>query len=342
RQQLGPDRVALVFLQTSRGMHAFQISEDQLFHWNVTNWSRRAREASGLLKSWGLVRDVGTFGEKVLANVEWKEHSADFLEGLIDRSQFGFWDRFQETVIVPDGILWYVPLEALQYRDRSTNALVEVGSRTLVTYAPAAGLIVVPKAPRNASRKTVVILGKMLPQDAVDVARERVSELGQVTRNLVPIESRGELASGLARCLWDRLVVFDEIPEAREGPLNWAPARYDRGQEQATLSRWLALPFGSPHEILLPGFRTEAETSGKGDLVGQDVFQTLMALMASGSRTVLLARWRTGGQSSYDLVREFMQESGNVRPGEAWRRSTQILRADDLDPAWEPRVSVPA
>jgi hypothetical protein len=71
---------------------------------------------------------------------------------------------------------------------------------------------------------------------------------------------------------------------------------------------------------------------------GSDLFLSICGLLASGARTVLISRWRTGGQTSFDLVREFAQELPHVSPAEAWQRSVQIALDTPLDPAGEPRI----
>ena len=60
--------------------------------------------------------------------------------------------------------------------------------------------------------------------------------------------------------------------------------------------------------------------------------------MASGARTVLLSRWRTGGQSSYDLVREFAQELPHTSPADAWQRAVLLAADTRLNLEAEPRV----
>ena len=47
--------------------------------------------------------------------------------------------------------------------------------------------------------------------------------------------------------------------------------------------------------------------------------------MSTGTRTVLLSRWRSGGQSSLDLVREFTQELPHTTPADAWQRAVQVV-----------------
>ena len=68
------------------------------------------------------------------------------------------------------------------------------------------------------------------------------------------------------------------------------------------------------------------------------MFLSLCGLMSTGSRTILLSRWRTGGESSYDLVRQFVQELPYSSAADAWQRSVQMLMQSPLDLNREPRV----
>jgi CHAT domain-containing protein len=64
--------------------------------------------------------------------------------------------------------------------------------------------------------------------------------------------------------------------------------------------------------------------------------------MASGTRTVLISRWRTAGQSSYDLTREFTQELPHTTAANAWQRAVQLVSTGPLDLTREPRVRATA
>jgi hypothetical protein len=61
-------------------------------------------------------------------------------------------------------------------------------------------------------------------------------------------------------------------------------------------------------------------------------------LMASGARTVLLTRWRTGGQTNLEIVREFVQELPDNSAAAAWQRSIALARELPLDASQEPRL----
>jgi hypothetical protein len=60
--------------------------------------------------------------------------------------------------------------------------------------------------------------------------------------------------------------------------------------------------------------------------------------MSSGARTILISRWRTGGQSSIELVSEFAQELSHTAPAEAWQRSVQLAADTPIEPEHEPRM----
>jgi CHAT domain-containing protein len=60
--------------------------------------------------------------------------------------------------------------------------------------------------------------------------------------------------------------------------------------------------------------------------------------MTTGTRTILISRWRSGGQSSLDLVREFTQELPHTTPADAWQRAVQVVSGSPLMTDAEPRV----
>ena len=116
------------------------------------------------------------------------------------------------------------------------------------------------------------------------------------------------------------------------------PVALDRSKATGSLATWLTLPWGAPQVVVLPGHHTAAEGALKKNASGNDLFLSTCGLMASGVRTILIARWRTGGQSSFDLTREFLQELPHMDPAAAWQRSVQVVSESPLDLEREPRV----
>ena len=120
---------------------------------------------------------------------------------------------------------------------------------------------------------------------------------------------------------FDRLLVLADCEDAEKAPLALAPFVIDTAKPGSTLAEWTQLPLAGVDQVVLPGFHTPAEVSLKRAGTGEDVFQTVCGLMASGCRTVLLSRWRVGGQSTSELIGEFVQELPHDSADDAWRRA---------------------
>jgi hypothetical protein len=119
------------------------------------------------------------------------------------------------------------------------------------------------------------------------------------------------------------------------------------GRQGMTHADWLEPPAKRPRCVVLPGM----QTAMAGGLVklpaqpGEELFLAVTGLMVAGSRTVLASRWRTGGESSIDLVEEFLRDRGGAgvnvdppTPAESWQRAVDIVTAEQPDLGREPRV----
>ena len=152
-----------------------------------------------------------------------------------------------------------------------------------------------------------------------------------------PLPAPSSIYASLVR----RLVVLDDLYPAENGPYSWSPIQTDRGKPGNTLNDWLSLPWGGPRVMVLPGYHTTAESALKRmnpQAPGEEVFLSVCGMMSSGARTILLSRWRSGGKSSYDFVREFMQELSHITPAEAHRRAVMVVASSPLDLEHEPRL----
>jgi hypothetical protein len=92
---------------------------------------------------------------------------------------------------------------------------------------------------------------------------------------------------------------------------------------------------------MLPGFHTAAEDSLKSAskaAPGRELFLSVCGLMANGAHTMVLSRWRSGGQTSIGFVREFAQELPHTTPADAYQRAVLVTAASRLELDREPRV----
>ena len=121
-----------------------------------------------------------------------------------------------------------------------------------------------------------------------------------------------------------------------------------KGRSGITFGEWASSPRKQPSRVVLPGFQS-ALASGLAKLPprpGDDLFFAVTDLLAAGSRTALVSRWRMAGPSSAHLVEEFVRDQRQPAAGapvpsaaESWHRAVDIVQAEEPDVAQEPRLS---
>jgi hypothetical protein len=211
-------------------------------------------------------------------------------------------------------------------------------SKMRVRYAPTLGLAMPDGRVLPASPASAIVAGRMYPKEDPAIAKEAAAEIvAKLPGAYVTPEELAGPGSLYAASI-DRLIVLDDVDDLERGVFEWAPMRSDKGKPPAFVSAWALFPWRGPQQVILPGFHTPAEHGLKRGGSGEELFLQVMGLMASGSRTVVLSRWRTAGQSSYDLTTELVQQLPNTSAADAWQRSVQLAMTMPLDLAREPRV----
>jgi len=326
----------LVFYASSRHLYAFLLGHDRAKYatWTIASPALVTKHLKDLLREMGNFDGNRTVPVSEFSKEDWKSTAAKLYDLLIP-GKVQLPENMEELVIVPDGPLWYVPFEALQIP--VNNNRVPLISKARVRYAVTASLAVPDERARRPSGNLAVVLGRMYPSDPDDVAVTEFEALSRVVKGAVALPKTLPAPSAVYGTLFDRLLVWQDFPPDTTGPYGWSPA-LDSGRG-ATLNDWLALPWGGPDEVLLPTFHTPAESALKSGGTGQEIFLAAFGLMATGSRTILLSRWRTGGQTSYDLMREFVSELPNTTAAAAWQRAVFLTMDADVQVEREPRLS---
>jgi hypothetical protein len=336
QEQMAPGQIAFTYFATSRYVFGMAIARDKFTGWQIESPREVAKQVADLLRELGHFDANKSLDDKVLTGVKWKPIARNLLTLLTNQSQPEFWDEYQEAIFVPDSVLWHLPFEALRVGDdEDAEPLL---AKVRVRYSPTISLIVPDGRPRLREARSGLVAGKLFPRWDDERAQSAQEE---ISRALPKAETLGEklpAASGLMAKTMDRLVVIDDVEDVG-GPYDFAPMQLDRGKPGSALSRWMMLPWGSPDQVAIPGFHTAAENGLRKNGNGDELFLTACAFYASGARTVLLSRWRTGGQSSLDLTREFVQELPYSSAAAAWQRSVELLRSTHVDGELEPRVS---
>jgi CHAT domain-containing protein len=330
---------AMVFFATSRRMYGFLINNERCACWEIDAPLVLLKQMQTML------RDMGQYGAnhemtvKDVSDAKWKQSAAQTLKTLLANSPADLSQSFNELVIVPDGILWYLPFEALQ--TPVGGELQSLISRFHIRYSPTLSLCTSPGPGHSSAVNTAVVLGKLYPHDDNAVAQKAFAEFAKVVPGAEAVRVPAPAPSSIYSILSRQLVVFDDVPGPEKTPYDWNPEPVERGKSGNTLDDWLLLPWGGPDVVVLPGYHTASEEALRHirrELPGNEMFLSVCGLMANGSRTLLMSRWRTGGQTSYDLVREFTQELPRTPPADAWQRAVLLAMDSRLNLEAEPRI----
>lgn len=335
----------LVFFNTSRGLYGFFLADGRYSYWQLKSPAGAARLGQTLLRELGHYEGNRELTIKELADPKWKSTAQKLLQMLLEGSKADL-AQVSEVIVVPDGWLWYVPLEALPISQAQANQPADpLLWRMRIRYLPLASLAVPDGRGRRPSAKTAVVVGKLFPQDAQEVAQQAYEKLAGVVRGSTMLRTPPPVPSSLYGVLIDHLIVLDDLGMVPQSPYRWAPIPLDRSRPGNQLEDWFALPFGGPDVIVLPGYRTAAENALKQTPPlgpGMEIFLPICGLMNTGARTILLSRWRPAGKTAFDLVREFAQEIPYTTAAQAWQRSVLLVAQQTLDPEAEPRLKKPA
>jgi tetratricopeptide (TPR) repeat protein len=340
-QQALPDGHAmLTFFETSGdNLHGFLFTRDKYTTWNVTAPALVRRHLSAMLREMGNTDHNHQLTWQDLGKSNWKKSAAKLVEALFDESNVDLSAKFDELIIVPDGSLWYLPFEALPIGENPQTAQPLI-SQVRVRYAPTMGLAIpYQHLVKPEPKPTGVVLGKLYPHDDETVARAAYEQLEGAVKRTVVLSYNPGANTAMLRTLLDGLIVLDDIEPVGQDYYGWSPMQIDNGKPSGAILGWMTLPWGGPEWVVLPGFHTHAEDGlRKASAESNDLFLAICGLMSTGVRTVLISRWRTGGQSSFDLVREFAQELPHSPPADCWQRAVQLLMSQQLDVESEPRL----
>jgi hypothetical protein len=340
QERLPDGTIVFYYFATSRNVYAFAIAQDRYAAFTMQQPAKVKQDVVELLKGIGLHdRNQPVAIEDLKAN-GWKPAGQRLLAQLTNDAKAEEWTKYRELVIVPDGVLWYLPFEALPAP--SVQGSAPLLMQLPVRYAPTLGLAVSDGRKEKPIPRTAIVAGRLLPRGDDTAFKAQLESLAAAAGDCAVLRKDPGVPSSIFAATVDRLVVLAENDDAEKGPLAWSPFVLDAGKAGSSLSDWTLLPLAGVDQILLPAFHTAAETSLKrGSGTGEEVFSAVCGLMASGCRTIMLSRWRVGGQSTFDLTREFLQELPHESAASAWRRSVRLEADRYLDPTTEGRLKTP-
>lgn len=374
QRRLAPRQLILSFHWTTMGLYGALESNGQSATWQVKNPAAVVKEIAALAKAIGLVDAVSPVPTERLLETDWRPAAERIERLLFENSKVALGEQTDELVIVPDGLLWYLPFELLPVgsarnvaaddptADPAAPAAPLLRDVCRIRYTPTRSLAVLRFEPGRGGGPLGIHAGKMFRGDKPEIAQDVLERFGAAFDRVVklPLPAVGGPAAQpdggttvLAGSLCDTLVILDEL--SGDGPIAARPlATGTPAKGGLTFGDWLAPPRKRPRLVVLAGLQT-ALAGGLAKLPaqpGDDLFLAATDLLAAGARTAVVSRWRTGGKSSVDLVEEFIRDVADAeqenaadadgRPlpaaAESWRRAVDLITTEQPDLSREPRV----
>ena len=162
---------------------------------------------------------------KDLTAESWREPAKQILEALTKDSRADL-KSFKELIIVPEGILWYVPFEALPVKDG--DDLVPLMSKLQIRYAPLVSLGVGDPRPRKAGGQTAIIVGKLKQGGDGSHAEAAYEEIEKVVPGAIRLRPPLPHDAATLATLCDSMIVLNDIPTSDDSPYDWSPLPPDQ------------------------------------------------------------------------------------------------------------------
>ncbi|MEL7497563.1 MAG: CHAT domain-containing protein [Planctomycetota bacterium] len=326
------DQVALVTVATFNGYHWFLANKKAVKYVGFSSVRDVHRGVAKWLNELGV--SEASVDVNKLAEEDWKVSAKTLANQFFPDSKPADWEPVQELLIIPDGALWYLPFEALLIgEDAEQKFLSEFVD---IRYAPTFALGVGAQREVNEGQKTAVVVSRLHIRGDEALAVGAFDELKKTMPEASKFESI-RTSTNTFGGLVDTLVVWSEIKPTKGRPMNLAPMQMGSAKYDGTLGDWMSLPWRGPEQIIMPAYQADGITM-RSKSFGGEMFLTTMAMMASGSRSILISRWNTAGKTSIDLTRQYLEKQKEDGVAKALADSRAAVRESTLDPENEPRL----
>jgi tetratricopeptide (TPR) repeat protein len=341
---LQPGQAVVVFHETGDGLLGFLMTDKASTVWNCGPLGGISRELAAFLTDLGNHDRNSSLDEKQLASTAWQESGQVLFQSLFEGSALDP-TSMTELIVVPDGLVWYVPLAALPIK--LEDRITPLTSLSKVRVVPTMGLALGYAVPWRRVQHTSIVGKELVPGEKDSERALSLTNLRTAMPHLIEVPTPPPVPTPVIASALDAVVVLDEFDIERDEPLAWSPLPVGRENEENDLGAWLSLPRIGPQRLIYAGAHTVAENGGKTSRrrsstspPGSELFLASCSLISSGAQTILLSRWKVGGQSTLEIMREFLQELPRTSAADAWQRCIEIAKELPLEPALEPRIKL--
>ena len=90
------------------------------------------------------------------------------------------WESFDELIVVPDGLLWYLPFDVLQVGEKVGENLCD---RISIRYAPTVSTIVPDQRKVRPTGKSLVVAGRLTRNQDRELTASEIEKLKNIEKH---------------------------------------------------------------------------------------------------------------------------------------------------------------
>ena len=355
RERLVEKQRILTFTWTNAGLFASLEAQKQAASWRVKRPDEVRKKVIALARSLSLYHPLRPVETDRLDNNEWRQDVETLASLLFEDSTVSLHahQEYDELIIVPDGLLWYLPFELLPVGRKKTNteddAHLRLSDVCLLRYSPSRSLAVRPRQKSSVPYLTEVHASLTYRNNTPEHASALLARVQAALPDALVLPSREpNKPDGGPASLADNLLIFDELSMAGTSTNRPLIATHG-GSPGMSFNEWLDAPAKTAQCVVLTGMQTQA-SEGLNKLTappGNDLFMAAMNLVATGTETAVLSRWNVGGRTGIDLGIEFIkdrqheaQQDAPLPATKSWQRAVDLVTAEQPDFDREPRIKV--
>ncbi|MFZ5833009.1 MAG: tetratricopeptide repeat protein, partial [Planctomycetota bacterium] len=103
----------LVFFATSKQLHGFLLNNERYTYWTVASVAGLTRQMQALFRELGMHQANYELKAEELDQSKWQPAAASAFELLMRGSRADLTQGVEELIVVPDGLVWYLPFELM-------------------------------------------------------------------------------------------------------------------------------------------------------------------------------------------------------------------------------------
>ena len=334
---VGERQLIVSSIKTGSGYHQYILTQQTRRYLGVVRERDMRRSVAGLYKALGIADVNNAVDATLLQGKEWQAKATELKSLIFKEFHDDQWDNVDELVVVPDGVLWYVPFEILQTGENDKQKNLHESVR--IRYLPMISFVTESRMKNNPASRVAVVAGKIHNKGEPELSESAFEDLTDVVTNASKFTRQFKIPSNLFGSVIDTLLIWSDVKfDGRDGAYALEPFQLDRGRNGSTLASWITAPWRGPRNIILPGFSSGAAAGVKSRSSGDEMFLTSCGFLAAGAKSILISRWRAGGQTSLDLSRDFLIRCQKQAPIDALYDSYAAIRDSELDFSKEVRV----